>query len=362
MHRLLQRQLRKLGIEGPPTREQWAALLERIDRAYCEADQDRYTQERALELSSAEMRKRYVELRDAQRALLEASRKAGMADVAASVLHNVGNVLNSANVSTKVLGDCVKQSELGKLNKALTMLGEQPEPGRFIEEHPRGKKLISYLTTLDSRLTGERARLLSELEALNKHIEHIKAVVSDQLAAARHAAHGIVLERIPLDDLIRDSIEVSQVLMLPGADVVCELQSFVVETDRHKITQILVNLLRNAYEAIAMTNSPGTITVRARRGTGCSATVEVTDTGAGIAGEMRHRIFSHGFTTKTEGNGYGLHHSACAVIELGGTLSCASPGVGQGATFTLTFPRKRVAKSSCDRLAAKADRVLESAE
>jgi sensor histidine kinase regulating citrate/malate metabolism len=67
------------------------------------------------------------------------------------------------------------------------------------------------------------------------------------------------------------------------------------------------------------------------------------------------RIFNHGFTTKEHGNGFGLHHSACTAMELGGSLGCTSGGVGMGATFTLKFPRKRGASAEeCGRLSVPA--------
>lgn len=351
MHRLLERQLRKLGIVGTPSPEQWAAFLDRADRVYTEADQDRYTLERALDLSSAEMRKRYSELRDAQRALLEASRKAGMADVAASVLHNIGNVLNSLNVSAKLLTDSIKRSARPGLGKALTLLASQPKPGAFLDDDPRGRKLIPYLTVVDQKLAEEQTAALTELEAVSKHIEHIKAIVSDQLATTRHKNQNLVLERAPLDELVKDAIELSELRGRPGVVVSCDLESLVVEVDRHKLTQIVVNLLRNAYDAVLATGNPGTISVSARRDSTGRAVVQIQDSGVGIPQELLHRIFNNGFTTKPNGNGYGLHHSACTAIELGGTLGCTSDGPGLGATFTLQFPRKKGAnQSACQRL------------
>jgi two-component system NtrC family sensor kinase len=355
MHRLLERQLRKLGIVGTPSPEQWAAFLDRADRVYTEADQDRYTLERALDLSSAEMRKRYGELRDAQRALLEASRKAGMADVAASVLHNIGNVLNSLNVSAKLLTDSVKRSARQGLGKTLTLLASQPKPGAYLDDDPRGRKLLPYLTVVDQKLAEEQTLALTELESLNKHIEHIKAIVNDQLAATRHKNQALVLERAPLDELVKDAIELSELRGRPGASLVCDLESLVVEVDRHKLTQIIVNLLRNAYDAVLTTGKEGTISISAHRDDAGRATVKIQDSGIGIPKELLPRIFNHGFTTKPNGNGYGLHHSACTAMELGGTLGCTSDGPGLGATFTLQFPRKKgVNQSACQRLSLPA--------
>jgi signal transduction histidine kinase len=354
MHSLLARQLRKLGIVDPPTREQWQAFLERVERAYTEADQDRYTLERALELSSAEMRKRFSELREAQRALLEASRRAGMADVATGVLHNIGNVLNSVNVSSSLLSSWLKQSPRSGLSKSLALLKSQPRPGLFIDEDARGQKVLTYLEAVDRSLTEEHERMLNELASLAKQVEHLKIIVGEQLATTRNKSQALVLERARLDEIVREGIELAEV-ETRDLTLVCELEPLMVEVDRHKLNQIVVNLLRNARDAIVDNGTPGTVTVRVQRGVGCDAIVEVRDDGAGVAKEVMDRIFNHGFTTKTHGNGFGLHHSACTAMELGGSLTCTSEGVGRGATFTLRFPRKRGASAEeCGRLSLPA--------
>jgi two-component system, LuxR family, sensor kinase FixL len=354
MHRLLTRQLRKLGIVEAPTEQQWSALLERVDRAYTEADQDRYTLERALELSSTEMRRRFNELREAQRALIEASRRAGMADAATGVLHNIGNVLNSVNVSITLLSGWLRQSPRAGLGKSIALVRAQPRPGAFIDDDPRGKKVLPYLEAVDRALDEEHTKMVGELESLVKQVDHLKAIINDQLASTRQKNQCIVLERARLDELIRDVIELSEVKSR-GANLVCELEPLMVEVDRHKLTQIVVNLLRNAHEAIAATGRPGTITVRAQRGPSCQVEVQVRDDGVGVSKEVMDRIFNHGFTTKEHGNGFGLHHSACTAMELGGALTCASDGQGTGASFTLRFPRKRGATADeCSRLSIPA--------
>jgi signal transduction histidine kinase len=275
--------------------------------------------------------------------------------VAASVLHNIGNVLNSLNVSAKLLTDSVKRSARQGLGKTLTLLASQPKPGAYLDDDPRGRKLLPYLTVVDQKLAEEQTLALTELESLNKHIEHIKAIVNDQLAATRHKNQALVLERAPLDELVKDAIELSELRGRPGASLVCDLESLVVEVDRHKLTQIIVNLLRNAYDAVLTTGKEGTISISAHRDDAGRATVKIQDSGIGIPKELLPRIFNHGFTTKPNGNGYGLHHSACTAMELGGTLGCTSDGPGLGATFTLQFPRKKgVNQSACQRLSLPA--------
>jgi len=337
MHRVLERQLRRLGLarETPPTAEQWQLLLDRIDRAYVEADQDRYTVERSLELSSAEMRKRFNALREAQDQLVLTSRKAGMADVATSVLHNVGNALNSLNVSTHVLVDALRSSMRGGLTKTLALLQNQPTPGRFLDEDPRGKKVLAYLAAVDAALTREREEMLRELASLSKNLEHVNVIVSRQLDAAR--ATKTLDDTVTLDEVLAAAAAAAHG---PNVAVEREPTALVVRTDRHKLLQILLNLTTNARDAVLARGDGGTVKLRAT-GTGGALRIEVSDDGVGIAPDHLPRIFTHGFTTKASGHGFGLHSAACAAMELGGALTAESPGAGRGSTFTLTLPSRR---------------------
>lgn len=345
MHRTLARQLKKLGIgEAPPTMEQWVALLERVDRSYVEADRDRYTLERSLDLSSAEMKKRFTELRTAQEQLVEASRKAGMADVATSVLHNIGNVLNSVNVSSQVIKDLVKASVGSRVGKTLELLAAQPLPGKFIDEDAKGKKVLPYLEGVDKALARERETTLAELESLMKAIEHIKVIVAMQLGLARGDRRRQQIEQVSLDEIVRAAV--SMLEPCEGVRFVRECSSQVVSTDRHKLLGILTNLLANGRDALRA-RGDGTITIRTRSDQDGFVCIDVIDDGIGIAADTLSRIFQHGFTTKPNGHGFGLHGSACAAMEIGGTLTAASEGLGHGAIFTITIP-----SSSAKRAAA----------
>jgi signal transduction histidine kinase len=66
--------------------------------------------------------------------------------------------------------------------------------------------------------------------------------------------------------------------------------------------------------------------------------IDVQDTGEGIAPENLKRLFAHGFTTRERGHGFGLHSSASAALEMGGTLEAHSEGAGRGAVFSLVLP------------------------
>ena len=108
--------------------------------------------------------------------------------------------------------------------------------------------------------------------------------------------------------------------------------------EKHKVLQILVNLLRNAkYACDESGNQDKLVTVRIEAADSM-VRIHIRDNGVGIAPETMSRLFSHGFTTRKSGHGFGLHSAALSAAELGGSLSAHSDGLGCGATFTLVLP------------------------
>jgi PAS domain S-box-containing protein len=273
-----------------------------------------------------------------QEQLRDASRHAGMAEVAASVLHNVGNVLNSVNVSASLLADGIRKSRGASLERVVALLQEhQAALAEFISADERGRHLPAYLEQLSKQLASERQDTLRELDALRANVEHIKEVVAMQQSYAKLVG---VAESVDVRKLVEESLRLN-------ADEL-ERQSIrlqrdfaevpLITVDKHRVLQILVNLLRNAKHACqAASRADKCINVRvSRRQDGVD--IAVTDNGVGIAPENLTRIFTHGFTTKKDGHGFGLHSGALAARELGGALRVESPGAGRGATFVLELP------------------------
>jgi len=272
--------------------------------------------------------------------LRDASRQAGMAEVATNVLHNVGNVHNSVNVSANVVADSLKRSRSAGLARVAELLEDHRENlGSFVTQDERGKALPRYLTELARQLGTDNRGALQELELLKSNIDHIKGIVAMQ---QRYAKLGGVAELTDVRQLAEESMRITaNAYERHAVRLVREYQDVPeITVEKHKVLQILVNLLRNAKDACQ-----GTAT-RERRvtvGVGrceCGVRISVADNGMGIAPEHMGRIFTHGFTTKTGGHGFGLHSGALAARELGGALTVESPGPDRGATFILELPLK----------------------
>jgi two-component system sensor kinase FixL len=278
-------------------------------------------------------------LSEMHRNLLDVSRQAGMAEIATGVLHNVGNALNSVNVSSGVVTERLHGLHVSGLGRAAALLDEHAaDLGRFLSEDPRGRQLPTYLKALAQRLTQERDEVLEEMRTLCQSVDHIKEVVSMQ---QEHARGSGVVELLPVAALLDDALRL-QALSFERAGIQVRREYSRVPpvwADRHKLLQILLNLLVNARHALLEAGHENKqLTLRIGPGTGGSLRLEVADNGVGVAPENLPRLFTQGFTTKRDGHGFGLHISALAAEEMRGVLSCSSAGRNQGATFTLELP------------------------
>jgi signal transduction histidine kinase len=214
--------------------------------------------------------------------------------------------------------------------------------GDFFTIDPRGQQIPTYLAALSDHFVHEQSALLQELEQLLKHIEHIKQIVAMQQSYAKVAG---VIETINPTQLVDDAVHINgAALTRHDVQVRCEFEKVpMIQTEKHRVLQILVNLIRNAKYALDDAKRPDKLlTIKLGRNGGDHIKIEVMDNGVGIPKENLTRIFAHGFTTRNNGHGFGLHSSAIAIQELGGSLTAHSEGEGKGATFTLLLPEKPI--------------------
>jgi PAS domain S-box-containing protein len=274
-----------------------------------------------------------------QAQLIQTSRQAGMAEVATGVLHNVGNVLNSVTVSASLLRERLGKSQINNLVKATNLLRDNAADAvAFLTLDPKGQKLPGFIIKLGDHLASEQGAWQEELVGLSKNIEHIKEIVTMQQGFARLSG---VTEILDVEELVEDALRINEDgLGRHGIKLVREFQEVPnVEVDKHKVLQILINLIRNAKHALDDSGkTEKSLIVSILTGNKDHVRIQVRDNGLGIAPENLARIFQHGFTTKKDGHGFGLHSGANAAREMGGNLTVHSGGPGMGATFTLVLP------------------------
>jgi PAS domain S-box-containing protein len=285
-----------------------------------------------------ERKRSEAELDRAHQELVKASRQAGMAEFATGVLHNVSNVLNSVNVATTCLAGSLKKSKSANLAKVVALMRQhEADLGNFLAHDPQGMQVIGFLAQLADHLAGEQAAALKELGEVQVNIEHIKHIITTQQDSARATRLREVLN---LPNLAEECLKMNaNGLQRSGIQVIKEFEEIPsIMTEKHLVLQILVNLMRNAIQACELSGSPEKrLTIRISQGAN-GVRIAVADNGSGILPEHLPRIFAHGFTTKKEGHGFGLHSAAMAAKEMGGSLTAHSDGSGRGATFTLELP------------------------
>ncbi|PTL78230.1 ATP-binding protein [Vitiosangium sp. GDMCC 1.1324] len=279
------------------------------------------------------------ELKEVHTQLVQTARRAGMAEIATNVLHNVGNVLNSVYTSAQLAKERIAGMRLEHVSRVVSMLQEhQNDISTFLTQDARGRNVMPFLSSLGQNLMEDRQEVVSLLNDVGRYTEHIGDIVKVQQNYARTPR---MREQTQLADLVEDALRINSAgLVRHQVSIERHLEPLPpVLADKHKLLMILVNLVSNA--KYAMDNIPPAerrLSVKLERTDSNQVHIHVHDNGMGIAPEMLTRIFQYGFTTREDGHGFGLHSSALAAQEMGGSLTVHSNGPGSGATFTLEFP------------------------
>ncbi len=288
------------------------------------------------------VQERTRELEEAQVRLVDIARRAGKAEVANNVLHNVGNVLNSVNVSASLVRRTIANSRLGGFARAIQMMKDRErELESLLPGDPRGAALLTYVERLATTLQQEHHDALDDLDRVVRSVDHITSVVAAQQS---HAGVSTVLDSARPQDLLEEALRLcNDVIVRCGVEVILRSEAAsAMLLDRSRLLQILVNLITNAAQAMeGMPLEARQLTLAAsvvQQDSGEQLCIAVQDTGEGIATESLHRIFVHGVSSRKGGHGFGLHSSALAAMEMGGKLTAHSDGPGRGATFVLEIP------------------------
>ncbi|XZE44330.1 PAS domain-containing protein [Pirellulaceae bacterium SH467] len=301
----------------------------------------------AIEADATERVRHEKEKSKLNQELLDASRKAGMAEIATGVLHNVGNVLNSLNVSVNVIRKQFSKSALSKLEQVSALIAEHEATFvDYVRDDATGRKLPAYIRRVSDAMSNERKTVGDELEDLLRNVEHIKEIIAVQQSMA--SSTGLIQE-LAIGSLIDAALTANKASLFNHKITIekrVDADVPPIHSDKHQILQILINLIKNAKDALCEneTESPK-ILIEAVQSAD-SVVIAVEDNGKGIESDKLNRIFQHGFTTKSNGHGFGLHSSANAAAQLGGNVSVISRGLGHGARFELMIPIKHATQKA----------------
>lgn len=284
--------------------------------------------------------------RELQKQLINSAHLTGMMEIASSTLHNVGNILNSINISLNTLYDNHLQSQLNNLPKLSNMIKEHANDlTSFISKDSRGKLIPDYITILSDWWKNDHEKTMQELLKLRQNVEHITNIINSQQRMGSIVEYK---EKINLDEFLDDLItlhtrEIENNLIHIEKDY-GKLPPL--ELNHNRLLQILENLIRNSIEALKNTKSEPKVIRLKTRDNGEVASISVIDNGCGIDPNILVHLFSYGFSTKKDGHGFGLHSSSIIAQEMGGNLSVKNLGLGVGAEFILTLPYPKISSHS----------------
>ncbi|MCP3683642.1 MAG: response regulator, partial [bacterium] len=278
------------------------------------------------------------ELKKAEQKAITHAHKAGMADVAVTTIHNVGNILNSVKTSVGISSRLIKKPTLKKFEMANGLLRENMDKLEdFICNDPKGKKLMEFYLDIEDNLIKERTELEKSIDRIENRTEIIASVIDAQRGYTKDVA--FLVEEVDLVEMVEDAITMNlDFIEQNSIEIEKEMADIrPIPIQKLKMIQILMNLITNAKDAMKKTPNDNRQIKFLLNEQGETVQLKVIDTGGGILPENIESIFNHGFTTKKDHQGFGLHSCANHMSEMGGKMWAESEGEGLGATFILEF-------------------------
>ncbi|MEM6672729.1 MAG: ATP-binding protein [Planctomycetota bacterium] len=268
------------------------------------------------------------------------ARIAGMSDVSMGVVHSAGNILNSVNVSTKLLVRELRSIGIDDLKAMVAELEEHAEDlTAYVSDDENGRFLIPFLAAMTNAIADIRARCMFELDSVDRGVTHVVDLIRSQ---EKYAIGASVVEATDVTEVVEMALQVAS-MTIEGAESIVIERAFSkltpVRIDRHRLTSILINIITNSFEALLVGDvAERRLELATYAMDGERFVIEISDTGIGIAPENLDLIFTSAFTTKAGSAGEGLHTTANACRELGIAVGVVSQGEGSGCTFKLRVP------------------------
>jgi predicted ATPase/signal transduction histidine kinase/tRNA A-37 threonylcarbamoyl transferase component Bud32 len=280
--------------------------------------------------------KRTKELKLTQKKLIENAYTSGIAEITTGLLHNIGNVLNSINVSNQVINQILLNSKVSGLIKANNLLKENiNEIENFVFKTQKGKKLIEYYLKIGDLLVKENEELKKEIKLLSEKISLIKNIINTQ---QNYAKKDFLIESTYIESIVEDVLAMQYETLSKENIKIFKKYSKTpkINIQKSKVLSILFNIIKNSRDALE--NFEEKIIKIETFVNDNYVILSISDNGIGIEKENLEKIFKHGFTTKKNGHGFGLHTCANAMTEMNGKIVAFSEGKNKGATFKLFFP------------------------
>jgi signal transduction histidine kinase len=277
------------------------------------------------------------EVHEARKALLFQSFKAGKADTAAEVLHNIRNAMTPMINGLERLAGSFKVADDLRVEEATSQIADPDCPP------DRASKFLQYIQASFNRVKAVNEKAADEMRVVSSQARQVEAILSDQ---EKFASAPPVEENIVVDEVVGEAAHVipKDAQDQLNVDIDDGLTRFRVRAHRIGLLQVLGNLFLNAYESIQRENrQQGQISLSASEAVVDDkpmVRLTVRDNGTGFDKEASQRIFQRGFSSKSEGSatGLGLHWCANAVAGMGGRIIAESQGSGKGAEFHVLLP------------------------
>jgi signal transduction histidine kinase len=295
-----------------------------------------------VESLNVELEKRIKErtekLETAQTKLIDTAHKAGMAEVATTILHNMKNILNSMSISCEEIIDTIKDSKLPGLLKANVLLKEHKDNiATYLSSDKKGLLMLEYYLTVSEFLVDEQEKVNLETKQVEKNIQMIKRIIDTQ---QEYAKRELVDNELNLEETIEEALRIqSKEFSLNHVKIRKHyLKIHYIKGQKSSVIQIFLNLFKNACTALQQNEQDNRVlTIETGKEKEKMVYVRICDNGIGIPGEDLDKVFHFGFTRQEDGHGFGLHACADIINSMGGTITVASGGPGHGAEFTLFF-------------------------
>jgi len=333
---------RPQSFEGPFLKEERSlinAIAEQIgkiiDHKQAEGELKRY-QEQLEQI----VQERTRDLEETQKELINKAMEAGMAQMSAMLLHNIGNAITPIKVHIEAIKPKELERTLHYLEECYLDLSDHARDlNHYMNEDLRGKEVFAYMGELINSLNKREKQMVETCTKVDGGISYISDILALQQTYV--ASEQETMERTSLNAIIYDAIRMQTgALEKRGITVTEELPSDLPKLiiDKSRLMQVIVNLIKNSYEAIDELGQDDREKVISFRSFAADENIgfQIADSGIGIEPERIGMVFEFGRSNKGS-SGFGLHYGKMFVEANRGTINISSPGKGKGATVRVLF-------------------------